>query len=167
MKKRLIFVLLVLPVLVVAQKNGDSLMTSIGWEIYEGDSIQLKSGTRDNGRFKYVQTAGAFGSTYEATFLPSMLGNRKYVVTKIKDQKGVKIPLIVIRRVMGMEDRFAVDIENAILSGEVVIPEKYRKTQIPFGASVADELFKLKKLCDEGILTKEEFDAQKKKLLDK
>ena len=33
--------------------------------------------------------------------------------------------------------------------------------------SVADELLKLKKLMDEGIITKEEFEAQKKKLLDK
>ena len=32
--------------------------------------------------------------------------------------------------------------------------------------SVADELIKLKKLMDEGVLSKEEFEAQKKKLLD-
>jgi hypothetical protein len=32
---------------------------------------------------------------------------------------------------------------------------------------IADELIKLKKLMDEGILTKEEFEAQKKKLLEK
>jgi hypothetical protein len=33
-------------------------------------------------------------------------------------------------------------------------------------SSVADELTKLKKLMDEGVLTKEEFEAQKKKLLE-
>jgi len=32
--------------------------------------------------------------------------------------------------------------------------------------SVADELLKLKKLLDEGVLTQQEFDAQKKKLLE-
>lgn len=31
---------------------------------------------------------------------------------------------------------------------------------------VADELIKLKKLCDDGVLTKEEYETQKKKLLD-
>ena len=32
--------------------------------------------------------------------------------------------------------------------------------------SVADEIAKLKKLYDDGILTKEEYEAQKKKLLE-
>ncbi|MDR0659971.1 MAG: SHOCT domain-containing protein [Prevotellaceae bacterium] len=40
------------------------------------------------------------------------------------------------------------------------------KTSTAPAFSVADELLKLKKLLDEGIITKEEFEAQKKKLLD-
>ena len=46
---------------------------------------------------------------------------------------------------------------------ETAQPESKAATPV---ASVADELLKLKKLMDEGILTKEEFEAQKKKLLD-
>lgn len=43
--------------------------------------------------------------------------------------------------------------------------EPVKSTSSP-AFSVADELLKLKKLMDEGIITKEEFEAQKKKLLE-
>ena len=39
------------------------------------------------------------------------------------------------------------------------------KAAKPAGVSAADELLKFKKLLDEGVITQEEFEAQKKKLL--
>ncbi len=44
-------------------------------------------------------------------------------------------------------------------------PEEVRKLNEPKQFSVADELIKLKELLEEGILTKDEFDKQKAKLL--
>ena len=64
------------------------------------------------------------------------------------------------------------DIDNAINSAEIVVPEEFRPKQKPLvvemnqNISVADELIKLKKLMDEGVITNEEFQSQKKKLLD-
>lgn len=65
------------------------------------------------------------------------------------------------------------DIWPAMETGEVVVEgindgKENEKDEKPDGqpASVADELAKLKKLYDDGVLTKEEFEAQKKKLLE-
>jgi hypothetical protein len=72
--------------------------------------------------------------------------------------------------------RYVIDIENAIEAKELDVPKEYaiaeKKPEAPSVTvkqeiSVADELTKLKKLYDDGVLTKEEYEAQKKKLLDK
>ncbi len=69
--------------------------------------------------------------------------------------------------------RYEIDVDNAIASGELLVPEEFRPkpkgttvVEVKQKISVADELVKLKKLLDDGILTKEEYDAQKKKLLE-
>ena len=66
---------------------------------------------------------------------------------------------------------WGIDLESAIRSGEVrglnrtVFTDPKTPYVIQNKASVADELGKLKKLLDQGVISKEEFDAQKKKLL--
>ena len=55
---------------------------------------------------------------------------------------------------------------------EIVYPEEYKpkKAEAPQQTpviSIADEILKLKKLLDDGVLTKEEFETQKKKILEK
>jgi len=45
----------------------------------------------------------------------------------------------------------------------LIVPDEFRNKQ---NGSIADEIGKLNKLYKEGTLTKEEFEAQKKKLLD-
>ena len=51
---------------------------------------------------------------------------------------------------------------SKVFSIKTAGPKKETSTSV----SIADELTKLKKLYDDGILTKEEFEAQKKKLLE-
>jgi hypothetical protein len=65
------------------------------------------------------------------------------------------------------------DVENAITFGELIVPVEFRPkkesvvVEVKQQTSVADELKKLKALLDDGTLTQEEYDAQKKKLLEK
>lgn len=110
-----------------------------------------------------------------------------------KDSKDGK--WVVRLRTDGKKD-FICDIAEALSSGElsamqvvdVTSPNQVEPVQIPSrqpattqtvsetqqvdsktaapAFSVADELLKLKKLMDEGVISKEEFEAQKKKLLD-
>ena len=71
---------------------------------------------------------------------------------------------------MGEASRYECDVESAIIAGEIVVPDEFKPktntTQTP-AVSAADELIKLKKLLDAGAITQEEYDAAKKKLLDK
>ncbi|MBK9401755.1 MAG: hypothetical protein IPN36_13160 [Bacteroidetes bacterium] len=59
-----------------------------------------------------------------------------------------------------------IDIEEAIPTGEVYVPNEFKPKPQTNSTGLADELLKLKKLLDDSLLTKEEFDIQKKKLLD-
>ena len=68
---------------------------------------------------------------------------------------------------------FRSDIDNGIAVGEIEVPEEFRPkpkavtVEAKQNISVADELTKLKKLRDDSVLTEDEYQAQKKKLLDK
>jgi hypothetical protein len=75
-------------------------------------------------------------------------------------------------------DRYIVQYESALNSGELIYPGKTGKnsnaqtvevkiTQEKPTSSLADELKKLKELLDSGVLSKEEFEEAKKKLLSK
>lgn len=107
-----------------------------------------------------------------ANSLPSRNRGFDYKVVKI-DKRGNKkhgytyYPVINVGAI-----RF--DIDNAISSGELDVPENFKPKAKPLlvevkggQISVADELVKLKKLFDDGVLNKEEYEAAKKKLLEK
>ncbi|MBS1933616.1 MAG: SHOCT domain-containing protein [Bacteroidetes bacterium] len=61
---------------------------------------------------------------------------------------------------------FEINFDGAIESGELIVPAELKvKSTATNSTSVADEIVKLKKLLDDGTITKEEFEAAKKKLL--
>ena len=99
--------------------------------------------------------------------------NHEYKVVRIEKRGNKKngysyYPIINVGAI-----RYEVDIENAISVGEIVVPDEFKPKKegpvvvVKQEVSVADEIAKLKKLLDDGVLTQAEFDAQKKKLLDK
>ena len=67
--------------------------------------------------------------------------------------------------------RYEIDIENAINVGEVNLPGMARNQKnintADSGLSIADELIKFKKLKDDGVITEDEFQKQKEKLLNR
>lgn len=150
----------------------DSLVTKSGWVINERDTLVLGLGSLPNGAFKYV-TDVSFG----AAMTNSYSGN--HYSTRYNEDKnalgknfaGMKVVVSstdksnVYFRFVGKHKIF---VEPAIASGELELPEKYRKAKLnDTPMSKADEISKLKKLLDDGALTKEEFEAEKKKILEK
>ncbi len=177
-----------------AQDNGqvlprlanDTLYTTSGYKIAIGQEIHLGTGSTPDGDFKFIRrNSSGFGTMMISTddndynksqlSLPRNMAGHKGKVVKIVARGNKKIGIKYEPLVTFGLGRYEIDADNAIASGEIIVPEEYRPkskneatiVEVKQQLSVADELTKLKKLLDDGILTKEEFEAQKKKLLEK
>jgi hypothetical protein len=202
--KRLLFTLLLCPLLSAAQNNlprfeKDTLTTSGGYQIYKGQVLQLASGTSAAGYFKYIKfhPSLAKNNTYS-------LQNSRLLVNRLRNYKNAGGDDISIR-IQGTvtyadgkkeETDIIMEFEKAITAmggkpAELTVPEAF-KTSLPQAVItetkkqpaaaetkkekaagninnllVADEIKKLFDLYQAGALTKEEFEKQKKKLLDR
>ncbi len=180
MKPLLTILFISLSLSVFAQQlsqSGDTLIASNGMKFYHGLMIKLGTGTLPNGDFKYINTSPTSWIAYAGSVTPTSLGKSfsgiSFTVKEIKkygsQKRGYSYHLVLGG---GNIVNYHCDIENAITSGEVIVPDEFKKKQtatiqINQTLSVSDELVKLKKLYSDSILTKEEYEAQKKRLLEK
>jgi hypothetical protein len=151
-----------------------------------GQNIHLGAGTTPDGDFKFIRrNSSGFGTMMVTTdnnaynkselSLPRNMAGHQGKVVKIVTRGNKKIGITYEPLVTFGMGRYEIDVENAIASGEIIVPDEFKpkpKTsatvvEIKQQMSVADELTKLKKLRDDGVLTNEEYEAQKKKLLEK
>lgn len=170
MKQLLTICFLMLGLFCSAQKNQkDKYVSKSGHEFKVGDKIELGAGTMQNGNFKFIFYGGSVfeGVTdgmYGTSNSKQRSLNKKYSFKTVEIDKIKKGSIYFKDRSIGY---YEIRTEAAIQAGELIIPEKdiekqNKKSDVN---SVADEIAKLKKLYDEGTITKEEFEAQKKKLL--
>jgi hypothetical protein len=203
--KKLLFVLLINPLIATAQNNlprfeNDTLYTSGGYKIYKGQTLQLTTGTSAAGYFSFIKfhPGLAKNNTYS-------LQNSNILVSKVKaykysgpDNNSIRITgKLTYKDGKQEETDIVMNFERATedyngLPAELNVPEalKVKRTQntattetIKQPATVeikkqaapddikklliADEIKKLFDLYKAGALTKEEYEAQKKKLLDR
>jgi Short C-terminal domain len=184
--KKLLLVVFLIPVfcrgqdsLVIEKKGKDVLYTASGFKVIVGQKLRLGIGSMPDGDFKYVRTSASSlfavmntsnNNAYanQANAASRSCSHLEYEVIRI-DQRGNKRRGFFYYPILKGGFRYEVDIDNAIASGEIDVPEEFRPKQkeVKQNISVADELMKLKKLRDDSILTEEEYQSQKKKLLDK
>lgn len=188
MKRSILCILIFTTIHLNAQENSnlryenDTLYTTSGFKITEKQNLKIGTGTMPDGDFKYIRIAATSLFQYTGTdrsavnsanSLNARSAGFEYKVVRIdkygnKKRGYVYYPIINVGLV-----RYQIDIDNAIASGELVVPDEYKPKAKPLlveikqPVSIADELAKLKKLYDDGVLTKEEYEAQKKKLLEK
>lgn len=152
----------------------DTLYTTSGYKIISGQNIKLGTGSNPNGDFKYITATNSPFPNAPNTRHISLSSKSNGHIAKVKKIKkeGSSKNGYVYRISLGTGDiiNYECDIESAIAAGEVVVPDQYKtksnsSIQQPT-IGVADELTKLKKLYDDSVITKEEYEAQKKKLLD-
>lgn len=171
--KEILFILTLCPLLSFAQKNvprfeNDTLYTTSGYKIYKGAVLHFARGSRKNGSFRFIRVISANGSP--------LLSNNSIVVEKLKDFSISSLGNAYIRIIGtityrdgskgGMNIHMAFDkaIESFPgLSSELIVPDEFKNK--PKG-NVADQISELYKLYQDSVLTKEEFDTEKKKLLD-
>ena len=144
-------------------KNGMTFKT--------GDELVLGYGSNFNKDFRYVVTGlNSMAGPMEGIGAP--WHGRKFKIKRIKEmgneKRGKSYYLVIGAGLMN----FWVDAEAAMQFDEIVYPEEYKPKKVEVSqqtsaTSVADEILKLKKMLDDGVLTKDEFEIQKKKILEK
>jgi len=133
----------------------------------------LGQGSMPNGDFKYLQMGG-WGAilTYNQN-----KGTEQFNIGKGYSGTNVILKKINIYHIRGAKkvifivgggniSNYWLYIEDAIQSCEIKdCIERKQQVVIQQQTTPADELLKYKKLLDDGAITKEEYDAQKKKIL--
>ena len=164
----------------------DTLFTTSGYKIAVGQEINIGTGATPDGDFKFIRrNSSGFGTAMIMTdnnsynksqlSLPRNMAGHKGKVAKIVTRGNKKIGITYEPLITFGSGRYEIDVDNAIASGEIIVPDEFKPkpkvtttvVEVKQQVSVADELTKLKKLLDDGVLTKEEYEAQKKKLLEK
>src|ERR1700741_248343 len=82
MKKNILLVLIICPLLSIAQKpvprfENDTLYTTSGYKIYKGEPLHFAYGTAKNGGFRFIKVKTANGVPF--------IANTSIVVEKVKD----------------------------------------------------------------------------------
>jgi hypothetical protein len=168
-----LFIFLLFPFLSPAQNilprfENDTLYTSSGFKIYKGLTLQFGNGTGDNGNFRFIDVkTGKF--SYR-------LANRSFIVKKLRQFEnsvfGIgRIELVGTfifkdgtKNYMELLLIFDKAIGNSLdLPGELIVPDEFRNKQ---NLSIAWEIRRLYELYKKGDISKEEFEWQKKKLLE-
>ena len=149
--------------------ENDTLYTTSGYKIYKGQKLQFSKGTGTNGAFRFVKVGADNSNSAIFTdktivvqklkdFNISSLGNGYITISsKVEFSDGSKLPV-----------SFDLVFDRAIesfpgLPSELIVPEEFKKKAI---FSAADEISKLYKLYQDSVLTKEEFEKLKKKIID-
>jgi hypothetical protein len=172
MKTFLLF-LFICPLISPAQETlprfeNDTVYTSSGYKIYKGQILKFAKGTAHGNTFRFIRLASGW---HEA----DVLTDRECVVKKLSRYNVTPLGnayIFVLAQITYKDGskgdiNFNMAFDNAIegypgMASELIVPEEFQNT-IP--KTVSKEIARLYKLYQQGILTKEEFEDQKQKLL--
>lgn len=151
----------------VKKQLEDGYTLQSGWTINAGDTLVLGKGTLPNKAYAFIYYFSSNG--YDKTWL--MSNSAKYLHVKEIFPYGTKKAGFTIMAKVGAGEllNYWVELDNAADAGEIIPPKEYSKkaqAKLSDNISKADELKKWKDLLDTGGITQEEYDAQKKKILE-
>jgi len=186
MKKITLLFLLLLSTTIFAQENsfdGAVLKLKEGGIVTIDTDLKLGTGTKDNGYFRYIEvnsasmmrtTSSNNWGIQDANAMSSQYNGLKGKVIRIEERgnkrTGKKWYAVIA---VGDVRRYQVDIENALIAGEIIIDgsslgkKQLSGTTETKTVSKADELLKLKSLKEEGLITEDEFNSMKAEILKK
>lgn len=185
MKNLLFFTLLLLSLLSFAQQEAklenDTLTTSTGFKVYEGLELKIGTGSMNDADFKFIRTNASSLFRYSSTTGYQGLANQGnsfrrensglvYKVKSIMARGSKKNGYVYYVKIGRGLINYEVDLENAIRSGEIIVPDEFmpkskNQTQVIVTESKYDKLKKIKELKDSGILSDDEFLKEKEKIM--
>lgn len=160
--------------------SNDTLYLKQGGIIVKKQSIKIGRGSKDDGSFRFIEVnegsmfrgVNRGGTNYglqEANAMLNKYNDATAEVVRFEDRgnrkTGYKTFVIIA---VGDVRRYQVDINNAIDSGEIIIPGSKVKSQTKETGyfSLADEIKKLNELKEQGLISEQEYDKLKSKLLE-
>jgi len=150
--------------------RNDSLFTSDGNVFIINQKVAIGKGSSPEGEFLFIKrlsgNLGRFNKLASNETAPESLdigeSNRILRIERRGNKSiGYRYYIMLGDNVV----KYEVDIENALHSGEIISPGSSSEEKQGGITSKADELIKLKKLYDDGVLTEEEFQSEKSKIL--
>ena len=177
--------------------ENDTLYTSSGFNIYNGSVLQLANGTSAAGYFRFIKFKAFRTDTYNLQNSSLQVSKLKGLKSSGDDDYSIRITgTVTLPDGKQEEVELVVNFDKAIespdkLPDEIKVPEEYKKQRKEIVAEepkiktkpvdnvkqkapddiknllIADEIKKLFDLYKAGALTKDEYEAQKKKLLDR
>ena len=157
----------------IVGKSVPTFTTSAGTVVHAGDTLRLGRGSLPSGEFQYVFVPdNVFTGNQRVNFASSM-SNLSVRVKDLRFQHSTNFGDKTVAVIRANTINGCVDLNAAEDAGEIITANT-RRAAVSAAASAAsaapalstaDELAKLKKLYDQKVLTKAEYDAQKAKLL--
>ena len=151
--------------------KDDTLYTTSGYKIAKKQDIKIGTGSMPDGDFKFIRTNsislfayqsnnGYNGLANQANSFPRNQSGLNYKIKTITNGKR-KAWLRLLCKVGSGLVNYEIDVENAITSGEMAVPDEYKQkpkqattvVEVKQPISVADKLIKLKKLYADSVLT--------------
>jgi|SRR5579871_1073227 len=173
--KRLFYSLLLLPSLCFSQTKApkfenDTLYSSCGYNLYKGQQVHILNGSAKK-KFRFLRSLDYSG--YLNDLRLTITDIKDYSVSSLGNGYITFVGAVTFRDGSKGRIKLKMNLEKAMRPfaespAEIEVPEEYKAAlgaTSPQKTSVADEIKKLKELLDQGAITQEEFDAQKKKLL--
>lgn len=153
-------------------KPVPSFTTKAGTTVQKGDTLQLGRGTLPTGNFQFIYVPANMLTGSGQENFSSQMNGLFVVVKEVRLQESKKYGNKTVAVVRANMLNACVDLNGAEASGEIVTANTRQSAVSAAGnnnaggtVSVADEMAKLKKLYDQKVLTKEEYEGQKAKLL--
>ncbi len=148
--------------------NSESYKASNGITYKVGDLIELGKGSNSDGSFVHLRVSGWAGVIGADTRIGAGYAGNKVIIKSFLYERSKRRGFEKVWVMVGGGNitNYSLDLESAIQVCEVVPCSDVQKVQIinkPL--SIADELKKLHNLKEEGILSEEEYNQQKQKLL--